>query len=290
MCPLLSYDILSKNNGPKISMGIKVSHDGAGGNLETPGPGNYNYHTSGMNNSGSGVTMGAKYDMGSGKKTEGEPGPGAYNLGDSRKCGVKIGTAKRTGLDCTDKNPGPAQYTYDKRPYSAGPKHAFGKATRKRNLFEGNAPGPGQYELNSYIKTGDNLGRTMGERFKKTADSADLGPGPGYYDSNANMKRYSSGVKIGKAKRGGIDNVTSPGPGAYDAVLKVSQGTKIGTSLREGMGRPRTPGPGDYDPMRESKVGITIGGHRGRTKVEDIPGPGKYSPENYGKGRPCSAK
>jgi hypothetical protein len=43
--------------------------------------------------------MGAKYDLMSSKKYNEEPGPGAYNLSDNQKNGVKIGTAKRTGID-----------------------------------------------------------------------------------------------------------------------------------------------------------------------------------------------
>lgn len=71
----------------------------------------------------------------------------------------------------------------------------------------------------------------MGERFKRGADSADLGPGPGYYDHD--MKRQAPGVKIGTSQRGMYNNGISPGPGAYDSSYKsMHGGTKMGTSKR----------------------------------------------------------
>lgn len=70
--------------------------------------------------------MGAKY--GSSKALKEEPGPGSYNIEENKKSGVKIGTAQRSGMGGNNKVPGPGEYTYDKRPYSAGPKYGFGKA------------------------------------------------------------------------------------------------------------------------------------------------------------------
>ena len=55
-----SYNISSKNQGPKISMSNRFGRGGLGGNSFTPGPGNYNTSGSVIRPS-SGVTMGAKY-------------------------------------------------------------------------------------------------------------------------------------------------------------------------------------------------------------------------------------
>jgi len=74
-------------------------------------------------------------------------------MNDNKKSGVKIGNAKRTGLGGKEENPGPGEYTYDKRPYSAGPKYGFGRAGRGTNQVD-NPPGPGQYEANSFLKSG----------------------------------------------------------------------------------------------------------------------------------------
>lgn len=138
-------------------------------------------------------------------------------------------------MGTNNKVPGPGEYTYDKRPYSAGPKYGFGRAG-KGSQYESYAPGPGQYDHKSFTRNGENGGRTMGERFKRGGDSADLGPGPGYYDHD--VKRQASGVKIGTAQRGMYNNGTSPGPGAYDSGYKsVHGGTKMGTSKRGDMGR-----------------------------------------------------
>lgn len=59
-----------------------------------------------------------------------------------------------------------------------------------------------------------------------------------------------SGAKIGKAKRDYNDNMTSPGPGAYDSIYQQKHGTKIGTSGRTNFGRAQTPGPGAYDTIK----------------------------------------
>lgn len=55
----LSYDISSKNNGPKISMGTRGNGSALDAMNSTPGPGNYN--TGGIFKPGTGVTLGAKY-------------------------------------------------------------------------------------------------------------------------------------------------------------------------------------------------------------------------------------
>ena len=59
-----------------------------------------------------------------------DPGPGAYNLNNNSKSGIKIGTSQRAAFGEGGKAPGPGSYTYDKRPYSAGPKHGFGRSER----------------------------------------------------------------------------------------------------------------------------------------------------------------
>lgn len=64
------------------------------------------------------------------------------------------------------------------------------------------------------------------------------------------MKRTASGAKIGRAKRGVIDYIVSPGPGAYDNNYKSTHGAKIGTSRRADFGRVQTPGPGAYDTIK----------------------------------------
>ena len=57
-----------------------------------------------------------------------QPGPGAYNNDQNfKKTGGKIGTSQRKGIAGTNFTPGPGEYTYDKKPYSAGPKYRFGK-------------------------------------------------------------------------------------------------------------------------------------------------------------------
>lgn len=122
----------------------------------------------------------------------------------------------------------------------------------------------------------------------------DLGPGPGYYDSD--LRKYASGAKIGKAKRGFYDSGISPGPGAYDTNYRSMHGAKIGTSKRGDFSRAQTPGPGSYDMLNKGRGGITISGHKAKSRIEDVPGPGAYDLEDYsGNGcfsrdRPCSAK
>ena len=68
-------------------------------------------------------------------------------------------------------------------------------------------------------------------------------------------------------------------------------GTKFGTGQRSQFGREGTPGPGAYDTAQNTRKGVTISGHRGKSKLEDYPGPGSYNPDEYkAKNRPGSAK
>lgn len=73
-------------------------------------------------------------------------------------------------------------------------------------------------------------------------------------------------------------------------------GAKIGTSKRGDFSRAQTPGPGAYDMLDKGRGGITISGHKGKSKIEDVPGPGSYDIDGYAgegyisKDRPCSAK
>lgn len=145
-------------------MGSKFIHNGMGPNSFTPGPGNYNTFT--VTRPNSGVTIGAKY--GDSKNQETEPGPGSYNLGSSKRTGAKIGTAQRKNFESKEENPGPGEYTYEKRPYSAGPKYGFGRAG-KGNGYSESVPGPGQYDpTTSFLRAGEANGCTIGEKFKKT--------------------------------------------------------------------------------------------------------------------------
>ena len=45
------------------------------------------------------------------------------------------------------------EYTYDKRPYSAGPKYGFGKSMKDGSSIE-YQPGPGHYDAKSFLKNG----------------------------------------------------------------------------------------------------------------------------------------
>ena len=92
--------------------------------------------------------MGAKHSPT--KLNEEDPGPGAYNLSSNPKQGIKIGDSKRDAFGKGNKIPGPGSYTYDKRPYSAGPKYKFGRSDRSEmgNNF---GVGPGAYDIGSTI-------------------------------------------------------------------------------------------------------------------------------------------
>lgn len=84
-----------------------------------------------------------------------------------------------------------------------------------------------------------------------------------------------------------------PGPGAYDSLYKNKDafGAKIGTSKRGNMGKSDTPGPGAYDSLHGGKGGVTISGHKGKSKIDENPGPGTYNPDENGtRIRPSSAK
>jgi hypothetical protein len=42
--------------------------------------------------------------------------------------------------------------------------------------------------------------------------------------------------------------------------------------------------------MKSIKGGITISGHKGKIKFDEVPGPGAYNSGDYNRMRPCSAK
>ena len=57
------------------------------------------------------------------------------------------------------------------------------------------------------------------------------------------------------------------------------------------MGKAFTPGPGAYESIPEGKGGVTISGYKGKSKIEETPGPGSYNPDEAGtRVRPNSAK
>jgi hypothetical protein len=90
-------------------------------------------------------------------------------------------------------------------------------------------------------------------------------------------KRPQSGTKIGKASRITYNADIGPGPGAYNSGLKIKTGEiKIGTSLRREIFKTNTPGPGAYEFNIDGMKGITISGFKGKNQIEITPGPGAY--------------
>ena len=128
----------------------------------------------------------------------------------------------------------------------------------------------------------------MAERFR-SKDNNDMNPGPGYYETSGG--KNSKGAKIGNSKRGNIGGSITPGPGAYGGDERRTGGPKFGTGQRSQLGRTDVPGPGAYDSLHNTRGGVTISGHKGKSKIEDYPGPGSYNPNDYNpKNRPNSAK
>ena len=153
------------------------------------------------------------------------------------------------------------------------------------------APGPGNYEprpeiIKDRIKSAKiSQGGKRGLQGNKSC--IDL-PGPGMYDSGKKFGDDARKVTIqGKPNDNFRD--LSPGPGAYGGDAKRVGGTKFGTGQRSQLGRTDVPGPGAYDSLHNTRGGVTISGHKGKSKIDDNPGPGSYNPDGYNpKNRPKS--
>ena len=104
----------------------------------------------------------------------------------------------------------------------------------------------------------------MAERFK-SKDINDLNPGPGDYDVDGYKNK--TGAKIGNSKRGNIGGSITPGPGAYDNDHRKIGGTKFGSGQRSQLGKGDVPGPGAYDSLSNARGGVTISGHRVKSKI-----------------------
>ena len=143
-----SYNVNSKNYGPKLTMGSK--NKGSGQEQYAPGPGMYDPNLNSTLKQTSGCTLGCKYT--SVQNIHQAPGPGAYNMNleGNLQVGGKIGTSKRSNLGANGGNPGPASYNAQSRPYSAGPKYKFGKEVK--STFLGNND-PGRTLLLNYSWT-----------------------------------------------------------------------------------------------------------------------------------------
>mmetsp|Transcript_58499 Transcript_58499/g.128259 ORF Transcript_58499/g.128259 Transcript_58499/m.128259 type:complete len:224 (+) Transcript_58499:115-786(+) len=189
----------------------------------------------------------------------------------------------RSGRQHADPVPGPGAYghiTSDKDKYTKSPNFVFGTSGRD-GPRGASQPGPGQYTPDDPNRVSARYG--FGTSSRGGIGSKSSGPGPGSYETRANM---DGGPKYTAApRRAQSAGANAPGPGAYQATnsvkstLETSPKWGFGTSQRQGLSSVnRTPGPGQYEaatkigdaPKYSMKPRRTAGGNA------QTPGPGAH--------------
>ena len=313
--------------GPKYTIRQKFGEDGllkekrhpnAYKKTEVPGPGHYDPRD---------LTGSPKYTIGEKhqpKKIKGLfkleiPGVGKYELAkDFSAPSYKIGNEKRKNLEINYsalKNPGPDKYNpYNKDISSTTPKWTFSKTERFANkkpksafIRRLNVPGPGSYEMKTYVgKEGPHY--TFNKVIYNHTDASDESmlkkiidyPSPFSYLKNRiytpDTPIYTMS-KLSREKTATSSDkylLTTPGPQKYHPNKYVSSTMKkfpIWTMNKDGkdkkkkskVKRIQTPGPGHYT----IKNGLLPSGpvysmaKRFKKKEKNVwPGPGKYEAVN----------
>jgi len=244
-------------------MGIKTNQSAIVGNMDNPGPGNY------------------------------QPD---YVLARESHTKVGFGTDTR-GRGGKNLNPGPGAYDAKKNQTKEPAKWVFGTEEKIRDVKTSNkaAPGPGNYDYKSLFDTNveKNMGTSLASRRPQSAMSWQKNPGPGEYNPRAGGRPKTPSYKIGTENRFcGLSNNESkmvPAPGAYDNIYDSNhkgQNIVFGSEERLRNRNPNTvPGPGNYDPNTVLTKSHAPNFHMGmKTKpiVDQAdpknPGPGTYQP------------
>ena len=264
----------------------------------TPAPGAYDVSDNLLTQSQPMYSFGK--ELRSGAKRDTTPDPGRYKTKEYfGKEGPKISMSKKL-VPCKTEiwyNPGPGAYKQTKveNYMKKSPSFGFGTTTRDNFYRASETPGPGEYSIESShtldsIKV-KNPSWVMGT--DKKGDwyiNRDLTiPGVGKYNlrkrPGAETPKYSMGAKNPSLLRTSSDL----GPGQYNTIdpnltFTKAPSWKVGTGSRDdklrAIIREDIPGPGKYTPNlknRKSAPSIKFGtGIRTDNYANDTPGPGQY--------------
>lgn len=232
------YTLAYKDSGPKWGFGTQPRSNTY--RIEVPGPGTYKLPDSFEKKSG--FTMPGRRPQ---SARINYPGPGSYSTIDRNiSPAYSISKAGRHGLSTTSQTtPGPGSYSPIRGSYK--PSYIFGHAERPPLIRNVGTPGPGQYSTGRFSNS-----PAYSIRPKTAVNKTDNFPGPGHYDTHANVGdiRWSMGTQ----KRTGIYDLHKSasviGPGHYYKG-KVSDGPKwsFARSERSAQKNNNSPGPGAYE-------------------------------------------
>jgi|688.fasta_scaffold1630151_1 hypothetical protein len=106
-------------------------------------------------------------------------------------------------------------------------------------------PGPASYNLAKDLTDGK---MTSFPRAKRYRPSTYAGPGPGSYESRANLKKAPQAIVISRKAQSKVDII---------------------------------PGPADYSPRKlEKNISYSMRSKSASRSAKDLPGPGSYDPAN----------
>lgn len=226
--------------------------------LVLPGPGAYQVKSTLYNNNFSivGKTAGPA-DF----KT---PGPGAYNISPV-KSAPSFSISMPLNSPVKNITPGPGEYS----PYTgfSGPKYTMGHRYHSAS----------EYDNRDFANFPSTLyDRSMLLRGKPSYPISNNNPGPGSYSPK--HQKCFSGYSYGKSERMAEIELT-PGPGEYNPDFK-SSGPCYSMIGRGSENRFEvTPGPGAYNLPEESSRSTFLRGKPKELPDNNVPGPGKYSPD-----------
>ncbi|CAD8047505.1 unnamed protein product [Paramecium sonneborni] len=274
----LKFQTISQNS-PSAIFATAKDHQKRG--LEI-GPGSYNWTDQ---KKAPAFTFQSKFDS-IGNQILQNPGPGSYDIKHHLTLQPQnkgLSTSKRVNY-LTSSTPGPGQYEVEIPKFSTSIK--FPKSQRSLDISQ-IGPGPGAFDLTIPKQQGITFGVKGNQQIEKSNV-----PGPGSYelksfveyDEREQKQNKIKGVKIGTSNRSSSNLLKiGPSPLDYD-VSKYKYPTRhasFGSAVRQSIiTNDQTPGPGAY--MIDSKLRkngpIIPKASKDFSNLDNIPGPGKYNP------------
>ena len=261
-----SGNLKNKHSSPNYGFGSGQRSNLGRNNSVIPGPGQYSLKNI-VGTEGRGNSMHAKLEYKPIHTTGGAtPGPGNYELGLKNMKSAPsygLGSEKRPFIGNKSAMHAPSPDAYNPNVGSVmrnDAKWGFGSEKRKGLAKTTQAPGPGNYAIESLDFSPNRAKFHMGSRLPDIKETTKV-PGAGSYDVDAkkvqkSMPAFSMGSKLGSAI---LKDNKNPGPGNYDSHTKDKKNAPrygFGTSTRENASPTRKdigPGPGAY------KINVTVG-------------------------------
>jgi len=200
--------------------------------------------------------------------------------------GTKTTAEPKTTVHFT---PGVGSYDLRQDPGKQIPAPSFGTSVRTNLAQAENVPGPGNYNISSFLdpkSNQDSKHKSVKTRENEKKEDAKKNkietPGPGSYNPQKPNRTYNYSMGNKTIGLAGEKSLTQIGPGQYDPSHPAwaANTYSIGKGRREELKKSTAvPGPGTYDQRSQSEAPQYRFGTGSRTKRgynEEIPGPGSY--------------